>query len=91
MENDQAQEVTQWFDAGVKPVHAGVYEIQDSTFGPRCFSYYGSRNFHCARWTSGVELIQETIEAARQQSSMISHWPERYKWRGIPEQTKEKT
>lgn len=77
--------VTQWFDAKVTPERNGVYEIQDTTFGERCFSYFENGIFYPARWVDNPFPIEKAIKSAEVAKSFgrQTYWVKECKWRGV--------
>ncbi|WP_186263311.1 hypothetical protein [Burkholderia gladioli] len=70
--------VTEWYPASVKPVHVGVYEIQDGTsdiFGP-FYSYWNGSRFG---WRSA---LPEHAFLMRKKDTMALPV---IRWRGLAE------
>lgn len=62
MNSTIAQEVTEWYPADVKPVHVGVYEVQnmyDPTH-PNLFNYWTGKE-----WTGSASHIESLVMESR--------------------------
>jgi hypothetical protein len=73
---------TKWFPADVKPVHVGVYEVQNM-YGsdlPNLFNYWTGK-----RWTGAMERICDLIMSPSPMNFAVQDRV----WRGLTEAARE--